>query len=963
MSTPTFKRISVEQFAQLLDVFPFSRRITSVHMHHTWKPRRADFDGHRTIVGMWRYHTQTNHWRDIAQHITIDPEGFIWLGRNWNLPPASAAGFNGNAGSGPFMLEVIGNFDEGQDPFDGAQRTTALKVVALVQSRFDLGSSSLMFHNAMSSKSCPGTSLDYAKVLEEVAGQRAALTVDGQPRRAEVRGPFPDEANLELRETIERLTREVPLGEEPPDAELSHFEFSESPWPESPEQGLDAARGAGLDTETLASMRPYLVNLSMGRLSGEGEARTTKEDVDAIFEQSLPAAIDKAKASGRKLQLLFFAHGGLVSEASGLRIAAGHIEWWKKNGIYPIYFVWETGLFETIGQLLKRARQGATRDIWDFTTDPIIEIAARALQGPRIWGGMKSSAEHAVDAPTPTDKVGGGAHYVATQLKALCDAHGDHLELYAVGHSAGAVFHSHFLTTARQLKVPTFKSAHFMAPAIRVDAFKEHLAPNIGTGKVVEHLTLFTMQRDYERRDDCANIYRKSLLYLIHHALEPQRATPILGLEESLRADAGLKNLFGLGGSPSALGEVIWSVSPGDSGRSASTSTSHGDFDNDAPTMNSIARRVLGKADADAIVEFPDARSIGVIARPWTEEVDWPEELLANRPPPRLPAMVATAPSTGHPPAVNIESAQTSYPQQQAAGGRRLALCVGIDRYPDPRHQLAGCVADARLWSDTLGRLGFTTSLLLDQDATRDGIERELKILLGQSRPGDVVVFQYAGHGTYVPDMDGDEVSGPDDQALCPVDFKTGALFIDDDLHKVLGQAPEGVSVTCFMDCCHSGSIIRFGMGAAALPRSRRDERQRYVRATPELIDAHARYRQKLGGRRSVNDQIRHVLFAACKESEPAWESNGHGEFTVHATQLLAAGIDSVSNAQFAKRVLDAFGPQRRQEPQLYCDESRTTLMLLQPLTEGVPPLMGRPQPGRLPTADRGGNGAHPQTR
>ena len=136
MPTPTFKRISVDQFAQLLGQFPFRRQITAVHMHHTWKPRRADFRGHETIVAMWRHHTQVNGWRDIAQHVTIDPEGLIWLGRNWNLAPASAAGHNGNADFGPFMFEMVGDFDNGRDPFDGAQRDAALRVVALVQQRF-----------------------------------------------------------------------------------------------------------------------------------------------------------------------------------------------------------------------------------------------------------------------------------------------------------------------------------------------------------------------------------------------------------------------------------------------------------------------------------------------------------------------------------------------------------------------------------------------------------------------------------------------------------------------------------------------------------------------------------------------------------------------------------------------------------------------------------------------------------
>lgn len=77
MSTPTFKRLSLDQF-------PFERQVNAVHMHHTWRPGRADVKGHDTIVSMWRFHTQPMGWRGI------DPYGFIWLGRNRHLPPASA---------------------------------------------------------------------------------------------------------------------------------------------------------------------------------------------------------------------------------------------------------------------------------------------------------------------------------------------------------------------------------------------------------------------------------------------------------------------------------------------------------------------------------------------------------------------------------------------------------------------------------------------------------------------------------------------------------------------------------------------------------------------------------------------------------------------------------------------------------------------------------------------------------
>ena len=87
-----FKRITLEQFSELLERFQFTRRINAVHMHHTWRPDHQQFKGHASIEGMWNYHTKHNKWSDIAQHITIDPQGAIWLGRNWNTPPASASG-------------------------------------------------------------------------------------------------------------------------------------------------------------------------------------------------------------------------------------------------------------------------------------------------------------------------------------------------------------------------------------------------------------------------------------------------------------------------------------------------------------------------------------------------------------------------------------------------------------------------------------------------------------------------------------------------------------------------------------------------------------------------------------------------------------------------------------------------------------------------------------------------------
>lgn len=1002
MPAPVFKRISIEQFSQLLARFPFTRHVNAVHMHHTWRPSRRDFRGHDTIVGMWRFHTQEQGWRDIAQHATIDPEGWIWLGRNWNLPPVSAAGHNGNAQFGPFMFEMIGNFDRGCDPFDGPQRETALALVAQLQARFSLPADSLVFHNAMAPKSCPGSSLDLAQIRAEV-GRRAAMHGRTAKPAAEANAmPFPDESDLVVREAIEALRRTPVAPPEPGDAELPHAEGETARVQRVPDAapssagGADTAaersRGARIDAALLASIRPHLVNLRMGRLSDRGELSSTPADVDAIFEQALPRALEAAQAQGRPLRVLFYAHGGLVSESSGLQIAAKHIDWWKRNDVYPIHFVWETGLFETIGQLLTRAQQRTARaiprDLWDHTLDPLIEVGARALQGPRIWAGMKASAEHAVDEPGTGDPIGGGARYVAGRLKAFCDAHRRGVELHAVGHSAGSILHSHFLACAHELGVPAFESAIFLAPAVRIDTFRDRLGARIGDGGAVRRVTLFTMQRDYERADDCANIYHKSLLYLVSNALETERGTPLLGLEESLRADPEMKRLFGLGDTASAQASVVWSVTAADTGASASLARAHAAFDEDVPTMNSVARRVLDRADADAIVDYATAPDLVRAPRSWIDEFDWPSDAAYEWPsaassawstpveasmpqaathPPQpqpqssLPSQAPTGaaaqvaettatPPEAPPPVVTITPngemptpTSLGIPPVGARKARRTAVCIGIDRYPDPEHRLAGCVADARMWSEALKGLGFETTTLTDREATREAIDRELERLVRDSRCGDVLVFQYSGHGTHLPDLDTDEDDG-EDEAICPVDFASGALYIDDDVARVLRELPEGVNLSFFMDCCHSGTNTRFAVGAPdTRSRTTADERRRFVPPTMELVDAHRRFRRQSrfglrpaapAGGTGGRSRMRDVKFAACLDGEVAWESNGHGEFTVRAMQLFAEGIDAMTNEGFVRRLGEAFGPNPRQHPMLDCSDEALALGLLQPLRD-----------------------------
>jgi len=716
--------------------------------------------------------------------------------------------------------------------------------------------------------------------------------------------------------------------------------------------------GGALDPVTLSRLRAHVVNLTEGRFSAEGRYTSTAEDVTAIFAEHLQRWARESLPTGEPVRIVLWAHGGLVGEKDGLLGAAHATSWWLRNNVYPISFVWETGLFETIGQMISGPR---TRDLADYTSDPILEVTARLAGGRHIWGGMKHSAERAFDRPgsaaaRATGGFGGG-YFALERLREACAAlarSGRRLELHALGHSAGSIFHSHLIPAANEVGVPAFKSLLLLAPAITTEAFKTLLMPHIGSGEQVERTAMFTMRRDLERADRCA-VYRKSLLYLVSKAFEERVPTPILGLEEDIRRDGELMSLFGLG-SPSARGEIVWSESESDEGTHASQARTHGGFDNDVPTMNSLLRRILGRPTGE-ILPFPDPEAQGTRSfadGPRGLRGDIAEELEfrgLTPPTPRgkdRPGGVEPKPGGSGAPS----GSAAPYINAGAGSGARRALCIGINDYSV--RPLAGCVADARLWAHTLGDLGFEVRpLLLDHDATRQTILESMRELIVGASAGDVIAIQYAGHGTNVVDVDGDEGADGRDEALVPIDFDSGAYVIDDDLGALFRMAKPGVNVTCFFDCCHSGTMNRVWPGSEgddAMIAVRPDERSRFLPQDAGRDAAHRAFRDALVSTRQPSLQLgrqlgqqsgsttrtrgvhsaAEIFFSACTDLELALEANGHGDFTRHAVEAIRSGIEGLDNDGLLSRINARFGSPRRQNPELHCEAMRRRLPFLQ---------------------------------
>lgn len=167
-----FRRFSIREFETAISGFEWNRRVWRIDMHHTRSPAHADYDGLATIERMALRHTRDCGCGDIAQHISVAPDGAIWTGRDWNHDPASV-GCNMNAGV--FMLDVIGNFDHGGDRLAGRQLESVIGVIGAVQRQFRLPIQALLFHREVpqTAKSCPGNSIDKAEILRLLAAHRS----------------------------------------------------------------------------------------------------------------------------------------------------------------------------------------------------------------------------------------------------------------------------------------------------------------------------------------------------------------------------------------------------------------------------------------------------------------------------------------------------------------------------------------------------------------------------------------------------------------------------------------------------------------------------------------------------------------------------------------------------------------------------------------------------------------------
>ncbi len=320
----------------------------------------------------------------------------------------------------------------------------------------------------------------------------------------------------------------------------------------------------------------HFVHIDDGKFSNPGRYWSDANDVEITAKNFAQ--------SNKYDHILIYGHGGLNAPKDSARRILAMKDTFKKNRIYPYHFMYDTGIVEELKDLLFNKGKMSEDIAGGFTdwTDKVLEHLV-SRPGTLIWNEMKK------DAKVAFRKSGAGTESFLTFLEELEKLPPNkQKKIHIVGHSTGAILFAYMLKAFSHHKI-SIESLSLLAPACRIDLYNKTYLPILQNKKnlKINKMFIYNLKDKLEQDDTVASVYRKSLLYLVSNAFESKerpkvKSAALLGMEkfsESITISDG---------------KPVIHYSNGLSGNKT-RSTSHGGFDNDYITMNSILKTILNK--------------------------------------------------------------------------------------------------------------------------------------------------------------------------------------------------------------------------------------------------------------------------------------------------------------------------------------------------------------------------------
>lgn len=319
----------------------------------------------------------------------------------------------------------------------------------------------------------------------------------------------------------------------------------------------------------------YYIHIDDGQFDPRGDYPSFDQKVRDLVQKAVEDMT--GSAGGRSPgHILLYAHGGLNS----IKGSATRVKKWtpvmEKNRIRQIHFLWESGLFASLKDVLlgkddfSRNRAGGFSD-W---TDSLLERVTQPLGYP-LWMEMTDDTRLAFKTVSAA-----GSRVLAHLKTALMGVPSARRpKLHLAGHSAGSLWIGHLLNRWYKMGGAPIETLQLFAPACPMDFYRNNIKTHLGKSKV-RALTHYHLDKERELDDNVALVYRKSLLYLVSHSYQSKSGTiPIMGMGKYWEGETHARITTYNTGEHNAI----------------TSSSSHGGFDNDKSTMNHLLAEVLGK--------------------------------------------------------------------------------------------------------------------------------------------------------------------------------------------------------------------------------------------------------------------------------------------------------------------------------------------------------------------------------
>ncbi len=378
--------------------------------------------------------------------------------------------------------------------------------------------------------------------------------------------------------------------------------------------------------------KDHYLDVNDGKFAG-----TTKEDLRHLFAKLAENPPDK---------LVVHFHGGNVPRDEGMRIAKNLLSVYRDAGAYPIFFVWNSGISESLsaaGANFPRACRQSLRALFSwracrnfFRAQPrglpyrawfmllrignmLFRIVKRFVMGRShgfratiaeeflraffvadfgraVWYMMRYEITHAFEKE---DDCAWTAFLL--ELKQLLIAN-PKLRIILVAHSGGSIYACHFIEHALNDGLETTFDVIFLAAAVTVERFAQIIRDH---GKSIRKFRSFALKDEWERIDPVAGerspyrfVYPRSLLYFMSGVCEYNDKddndigdVPLVGMQRYWEGNSAYRHRD-IGCVREFLKQeksAVWSVEDAELEGLASGTKNHIGFDEDEPTKKSIA--------------------------------------------------------------------------------------------------------------------------------------------------------------------------------------------------------------------------------------------------------------------------------------------------------------------------------------------------------------------------------------